>query len=216
MRALFLLIATLLCCTKATVNHAQLLSQGTLELFSDASGLESSVDSIIRLSQWGINTSQAWDAALPLSNSDASCVLANQMTVPSSCAEPNSECHTCFESATRALNSNRRNLHRAFCITNSNLVMAKSAIAFGDSASGIHGASGLAWSLGGKPQIEQATNQLKATYRRKYGDFIRSIETNMRALARCEAKHFNERDWYDRFGFMYVEHLRLRYENPDR
>jgi hypothetical protein len=178
------------------------------------------LDSGVEMSQWGLDTYESANEFLEnyqaLGNTDNLCDIGNSgPRIPSSCGEEGSECHECFRSATDSLNFNRRNLHRAWCITHTNLAMAKSAIGFGDSASGVHGVAGLSWSLGGKPQIESAMSDLRKTYRRKYGDFVRSIDTNLKALGRCEAKHFDERDWYDRFGFMYLEHLKVRYESPE-
>lgn len=180
----------------------------------------SAIDMGTGVAAWGLDTvgaaSEFLDNWRALSDTDDRCTLSDPgPQIPSSCGEPGSECYTCYEQATTALNANRRNLHRAWCITHTNLSMAKSAIAFGDSSSGVHGVTGLSWSLGGKPQIEEAVRHLRATYDRKQGDFIRSIDTNLQALGRCEAKHFGETDWYSRFAFLYLDHLRTRYKSAE-
>jgi hypothetical protein len=169
---------------------------------------------------WGVDTvgaaSEFLDNWRALSDTDDRCTLSDPgPQIPSSCGEPGSKCYTCYERATSSLNFNRRNLHRAWCITHTNLSMAKSAIGFGDSSSGIHGVAGLSWSLGGKPQIEAAMRDLRATYDRRQGDFIRAIDGNLQSLGKCEAEHFNEADWYTRFGFLYLDHLRTRYKSAE-
>ena len=169
---------------------------------------------------WGLATvgsaSDFLDSWSALGNTDGLCTLTDPgPQIPSSCGEPGSKCHTCYERATNALNFNRSNLHRAWCITHTNLAMARSAIAFGDSSSGIHAVTGLSWSLGGKPQVEEAVRHLRATYDRKQQQFISSIDGNLKALGKCEEQHFNERDWYTRFGYMYLDHLRVRYKSAD-
>ena len=178
------------------------------------------LDMGVGVTSWGLATVgaasdflESWRA---LSDIDGRCTLSDPgPQIPSSCGEAGSKCYACYERATGALNANRATLHRAWCITHTNLSMARSAMAFGDSSSGIHGVAGLSWSLGGKPQIEEATRSLRATYDRRQGDFIRAIDGNLKSLGKCEAEHFGERDWYTRFGYMYLDHLRLRYKSAD-
>lgn len=130
--------------------------------------------------------------------------------VPSQCAE-SEDCMLCYRDAVRAIDFNRFYIERARCITAANVRMAKSAIAFGDSSSGVHGVTGLAWSLGGKPQVEQAVRDLKRTYTRKANDYLFEIDRSMKRLGRCEAEHFGERDWYQRYGWLYVNFMRSKY-----
>lgn len=134
-------------------------------------------------------------------------------SVPSSCGD-SSECNACFQDAVRAIDFNRYWIERARCITAANVHMAKSAMAFGDSSSGVHGVTGLSWSLGGKPQIEQALSGLRNTYRRKAGEYLGQIETSMRQLGQCEADHFGDRDWYERYGWLYVNFMKAKYASP--
>jgi hypothetical protein len=131
-------------------------------------------------------------------------------TVPSQCAE-SEDCMRCYGDAVRAIDFNRFYIERARCITAANVRMANSAMAFGDSSSGVHGVMGLSWSLGGKPQIEQAVADLKRTYTRKANDYLFEIDRSMKKLGQCEAEHFGERDWYQRYGWLYVNFMRSKY-----
>lgn len=157
---------------------------------------------------------ELWDNWESLDDQEADCGLnytadAGPM-VPSQCAE-SEDCMRCYGDAVRAIDFNRFYIERARCITAANVRMAKSAIAFGDSSSGVHGVTGLSWSLGGKPQVEQALRDLKRTYTRKANDYLFEIDRSMKKLGQCEAEHFGERDWYQRYGWLYVNFMRSKY-----
>ncbi len=159
---------------------------------------------------------QAWEDWDSLDEREADCG-ANYTrdagpVVPSSCADSDA-CRRCYEDAVRAIDFNRFYIERARCITAANVRMANSAMAFGDSSSGVHGVTGLSWSLAGKPQIEKAVADLKKTYVRKAGDYLHEIDRSMRQLGQCEAEHFGERDWYQRYGWLYVNFMRAKYES---
>ncbi len=42
-------------------------------------------------------------------------------------------------------------------------------------------------------------------------DYLREIDRSMRQLGQCEAEHFGERDWYQRYGWLYVNFMRAKY-----
>jgi len=135
--------------------------------------------------------------------------------IPSGCAEAGSQCAQCVRDAEANIQFNRRYLHTAWSITNSTIDYANKKIAFGDSVSSIHGAMGLSWQLAGKPQIEEAVADLRKTYGKKYRDYTGHIERSLRKMADCEQNNFATRDLYQRFGFLYMEFIRSRYESPD-
>ncbi|MCF7221429.1 hypothetical protein [Marilutibacter chinensis] len=134
-------------------------------------------------------------------------------TVPSHCAEGD-ECRQCYEEAVRKIDFNRFYIERARCITAANVKMANSAMAFGDSASGIHAVTGLSWQLQGKPQIEQAVAKLKKTYTSKAGQYLDGLESSLKALGECEARHYGEEDWYQRHGWLYHNFMQAKYGTP--
>ena len=135
--------------------------------------------------------------------------------IPSGCAEANSTCAQCVRRAEENIQFNRRYLHIAWSISHSTLDYANKRIAFGDTVSGIHGAMALSWQLAGKPQIEEAMESLRKTYGKKYKDYIKNIESSLRNMADCEAENYSIRDLYQRFGFLYLEFIKSRYESPD-
>ena len=135
--------------------------------------------------------------------------------IPSGCAEANSVCAQCVRQAEENIQFNRRYLHIAWSLSHSTLDYANKRIAFGDTVSGIHGAMALSWQLAGKPQIEEAMESLRKTYGKKYKDYIKNIEGSLHKMADCEAENYSIRDLYQRFGFLYLEFIKSRYESPD-
>ncbi len=135
--------------------------------------------------------------------------------IPSSCAEAGSPCAQCVRNAEGVVQFNRNYLHVAWSVTNDTIRYAEKKVAFGDAVSGMHGAMALSWQLAGKPQIDQALGDLRKTYARKYQIYIGNIQGALRQMSECEQQNFATRDLYERFGFIYLEFLRSRYESAE-
>ena len=93
--------------------------------------------------------------------------------VPARCAA-SADCENCFQEAQRKLNFMRYNLEKLKIIYRSTKDYADNAMAFGDSASGIHGVSGLAWQHE-KVGIQKSLEKLGKTYDEKYRGMMRSL-----------------------------------------
>lgn len=189
----------------ATVEAAEGTAQGRMGKTVDLAG--TGVGAVVAAeelySDW-----QALDAA----EADCGSAYTNAgPVVPSQCAE-SAACRQCYESAVRSIDFNRFYAERAYCVTAAALKMAKSATAFGDSASGFHGMMGLSWQLQGKPQIKEATESLKKTYKSKASQYLNGLDRALKKLGQCEAEHFGEQDWYARYGWMYLSFMKARYE----
>ncbi len=137
---------------------------------------------------------------------DLSVSGANMM--PSSCKEGD-ECYTCYKSAVDELNFIRKQLARMSCIYNNTKNFAEKAIAFGDNVSGIHGALGLGWQYH-RAGIEESVDHLRGTYKQKYKEFMATLQHALQGISECEAK-FGQRDWYQRYGFIYFEFMQDKY-----
>jgi hypothetical protein len=133
--------------------------------------------------------------------------------VPSSC-EGNEGCGDCYRQALADLNRIRTLLERLRAIYANTKNFADKAMAFGDSASGIHGVSGLAWQQE-KRRIEREVATLQQSYDAKYRELLPGVERALRRIGECEARHFNNPDWYDRYGFIYYTFLSDRYKRAD-
>lgn len=170
---------------------------------SDAIGVARDADDFLR----------DWEA---LDGEEAACgsayTDASGPTVPSHCAE-GEDCRQCYSDAVEKINFNRFYIERARCITAANVRMANSAMAFGDSSSGIHAVTGLAWQLEGKPQIEEAVRRLKKTYTDKAAIYLSSLDAALKDLGQCEAEHYGETDWYQRYGWIYHNFMKAKYQS---
>ncbi len=134
--------------------------------------------------------------------------------VPTSCNESD-DCHACYAPAIRSINGNRLTLGKAWALARSTIVFTEQAVAFGDSIAGLHPSAGVGWNFGVKQDVNKSLNTMRATYDRRYREFIAALERGLRELGECEARFYGERDWYDRFGFMYLSFLEAKYEHPD-
>ncbi len=177
-----------------------------VDVFSDSAaiGIARNADDLLR----NVEALDAQEAACGSAYTDAS-----GPTVPSQCAE-HDDCRQCYEEAVRKIDFNRFYIERARCITAANVKMANSAMAFGDSASGIHAVTGLSWQLQGKPQIKEAVEKLKKTYTSKAGDYLDNLEGSLKQLGQCEARHYGEDDWYQRYGWIYHNFMKAKYASP--
>lgn len=189
--------------------------------FSDGMDLDRALDLIDVISDSkAIGVTRDADAFLrnleSLGAEEAACGSAytdsSGPTVPSRCAE-GEDCLRCYEDAVAKINFNRFYIERARCITAANVRMANSAMAFGDSSSGIHAITGLAWQLEGKPQIQEAVEKLKKTYTEKAAIYLRNLEGALQELGRCEAEHYGEEDWYQRYGWVYHNFMKAKYQS---
>ena len=134
--------------------------------------------------------------------------------VPSQCAGSD-QCGACFQKAHENLNRQRFRLAKLRRIYVSTMRMGKSAIAFGDNVSGIHGLSGLYWQAKGRAPIERQMKQFQGTCRNKYEEIIGDLRTALQEVAACEAQFYGEHDWYDRYGFIYYQFMSERYRPDD-
>lgn len=156
------------------------------------------------------------DAYRALTSADATCMDlgdAGAPAVPTSCAD-SPECGQCFTDAQRRLDGMRINLERLRCVYTAAANFTRSAIAFGDSASGVHAVTGLAWQTE-KRGIEDAFNHLKQTYDEKYHQMLPNLRASLEGLGQCEAQYFHNNDWYNRYGFIYYTFMADRYKRSD-
>jgi hypothetical protein len=161
-------------------------------------------------------TTQFISAFRALTDIDATCMDlgdAGAPSVPTSCAD-SAQCGQCFTDAQRRLDGMRINLERLRCVYTATANFTRASIAFGDSSSGVHGVIGLEWQTQ-KAGIQQAFESLKHTYDVKYGQMLPNLRASLEGLGECEARYFNEHDWYSRFGFIYYTFMADRYKRSD-
>lgn len=148
-----------------------------------------------------------------LTDHDATCMNFSPTgapEVPASCAG-NETCGQCYTVAIRELNGMRLNLERLRCYYSAYKRFVDASVAFGDSASGIHAVTGLAWQSE-RAGILAAMDSLNRTYDTKYAQMMPNLRAALEKVGGCEADYFQERDWYARFGFIYYTFMSDRYK----
>jgi hypothetical protein len=130
--------------------------------------------------------------------------------VPSSCADK-PDCNTCFAAAYRELNFTRMTLERLRSIHTRTIAYIKAKESFGDTVSPVHGISGLSWQYA-KADIEKARASFNKTSLDKYEQLIGNMRRSIEMVAACERDHFDNPDWDDRYGFMYLQAVKTAYK----
>ncbi|MFN4291172.1 MAG: hypothetical protein ACK4E7_09880 [Permianibacter sp.] len=129
--------------------------------------------------------------------------------IPSMCPN-NPACQQCFGTAHSKFVDERLLLEELRIIYDSTQTFASAALSFGDTVSGVHGVSGLAWQSE-RRKIEKSLTGMKEAYDRKYAELIDRTHEALLGISRCEDQ-FGMEDWYNRFGYIYFEFLRDKYK----
>ncbi|HXG55077.1 MAG TPA: hypothetical protein VNJ03_06825 [Vicinamibacterales bacterium] len=134
--------------------------------------------------------------------------------VPSHCTAPDGTktegCNDCYAAAYRKLTAVRTALEKLRRVGATTRAFSAKSIAFGDSVSGVHGVAGLGWQPE-RAKIEASLTQFEKAYDAKYVELMGLLEVALKDIGQCEAKHFNQADWYDRYGFIYYTFMADRY-----
>lgn len=136
---------------------------------------------------------------------------AGMPRVPSNCAA-SEECGACYEQAQRKLNRIRGTFEKLRAIGLETREIKDDALAVGASISSLPGA-GLGW-YGARRNIMGGWNEFIGTYDSKYRELLGSLRGALEEIGACEAEHFDEANWFDRFGFIYFQFMEDRY-HPD-
>ncbi len=163
--------------------------------------------------------SDLWDAYKNLGSCMNTAIPAGMPSVPTYCYEADMDntgdgpCAKCFEEARSKFNGVRYKFIKLAIIYRCTKSFADKSMAFGDDVSSVHGVSGLAWQSE-KRKIEESVERLKKSYDDKYIELLQRLREAMIDIAECE-EEFGERDWYDRFGFMFYEFMKEKYRRTD-
>jgi len=128
--------------------------------------------------------------------------------LPVSCTQQ--ECVACYRDAQTSLNRAMFTLGRLRTIFLRTKTFVDKAIAFGTSGSSIHAVQGLAWQQE-KKKIEDTMDGMNKAYDKKKPELMGGLKSALDKIAVCEAEHFHNPDWYNRFGFMYYQFMNARY-----
>lgn len=130
--------------------------------------------------------------------------------VPLRCFE-SAGCRECFSGAQESLRQVRARFERLRAVYIRTKTFTDRSIAFGDNVSGVHGIAGLAWHAE-RVKILGSMQGFNQSYDNKYSELVGVLGDALQQIGQCEARHFDEPDWYDRFGFIYYSFMVDRYK----
>lgn len=131
--------------------------------------------------------------------------------VPTSCDEAMKDgCEDCYKKAYDRLYKLRMNFEKLRAIKISTENFTKSSLSFGDSVSGVHGVAGLGWQAE-RRKIEASFKNFEKAYRNKHQELTEKLKDVLTDIDQCEARYYGEKDWYNRFGYMYFSFMEDRY-----
>tara|TARA_R110000850_G_scaffold182360_1_gene307766 strand:+ start:17296 stop:18642 length:1347 start_codon:yes stop_codon:yes gene_type:complete len=122
-------------------------------------------------------------------------------------------CAGCFLEARQDFNEVRYLFEQLATIYRCTKNFSNAALSFGDNVAGVHSVAGLTWQAE-RRKIEASITELENAYDNKYGELLQSLSDSMLKLSECEARYGVE-DWFDRFGYMYFEFIRDKYQRKD-
>ena len=120
------------------------------------------------------------------------------------------ECIACFNRAQNNLTQARYNLEKLRVSAAATKGYVSSKIAVGDGLSGLTGLAALEWQRQ-RSGINKQFDKYKITYDGKYEEMMKGLQTAITRYDSCESQ-FGERDWYNRFGFLYVQFMADKYK----
>jgi hypothetical protein len=130
--------------------------------------------------------------------------------VPVSCAGKEG-CSECYTDAYGQLDKVRVNFEQLRVLYGSTMNWTKAEIAFGDSIAGSVGVGGLEWVVQ-RRKIEASVGTLNKAYDNKYNQLLGRLKQALMAISNCEARQYNDPDWYNRFGYMFYTFMATRYQ----
>ncbi|MEQ1642790.1 MAG: hypothetical protein ABL959_05040 [Pyrinomonadaceae bacterium] len=124
------------------------------------------------------------------------------------------KCADCYEAAYNKLNDARRRLERLKCLGLTTKSFVNQKISFGDTVSGgLGGIQGLAWQKARK-EILDSYSKFKDAYDLKYRELMDGLTESLQEIDKCEAQN-GQKDWFQRFGFIYVEFMAEKYKRVE-
>ena len=64
-------------------------------------------------------------------------------------------------------------------------------------------------------EILETFKTVQEKYDDKYEELMEKLKAALEAIARCEETVYEEKDWYQRYGFVYYEFMAARYQRTD-
>jgi len=132
-------------------------------------------------------------------------------SVPSKCYE-NKACRPCYVDAYDKVNTTRKNLEKVRAHYNFTHRFTAKGIAF---MQGVAAAAGGIAAMGAAAEADKVDESLKnfdQVVRNKNLELLEKLQSNLKEVAKCEAKFYKTEDWYDRYGYMYYQFMYAHYD----
>lgn len=134
----------------------------------------------------------------------------NAPPIPASCVRRDG-CEECYSEAYERLGRARVLLARAQTLYKATHRFAASSVALGDNLAPSTREAALVWQAQ-KPGIERSLATFDQAYDRKIEAMLGNLKEVLLMISECEERHYNNPDWFTRYGFMYLEFMKTRYE----
>jgi hypothetical protein len=175
----------------------------------DASTIAKAMDYFKKFLEITQNAEKMWNDSKTLSPNEASPDFGQRgPTMPSSCAGDalaSEECR-CFAKSAERLDKNRVMLEKLRVLVANQKAFKDKAIALGNSYAQLHTLMGIQWVGIRKHDIEEPYEQFKTISNQKHQLVMGAIQESLKDISACEAR-MGERDWYQKYGFIYYEFL---------
>jgi len=131
-------------------------------------------------------------------------------SVPSKCME-NKDCKPCFEKAHAGLNKTRTHLEKVrgrYKYTHRFTKLGQQVLTAAGAAGG-----GIA-ALGASAEnikVDKALDDFDNVVKAKNKELLAKLEGNLKEISACEAKFYQNDDWYNRYGFTYYQFMLANY-----
>jgi|SRR5687768_1249933 hypothetical protein len=113
-------------------------------------------------------------------------------------------CGQCFEDAHKDIETTLQRFEKLRRVHAQTEEVYKTSVAFGDGASKVGGIITTAGWMKIRAGIKQEMEKYYVVYDDKFEELKEALIESLGKVAECEAKYFNNADWYDRYGFMFV------------
>lgn len=139
-----------------------------------------------------------------------------QPPLPSRCySEPRGDCAACFETANGELEKWRKLLEDLWVIYKKTEMEAGRIIELADAAAGMSPLANFVWQVSKSNPNEAHVKSQAAFYKKydeNYTELIKRLNDGLIEVGNCEQKHFDDDDWYNRYGLPFYLFMRDRYQ----
>jgi hypothetical protein len=130
--------------------------------------------------------------------------------IPSQCME-DPKCKVCFGEAQAKVDQARIGLEKARAIYEFTNKLAKQGEALMQGAASMAGGPAAVAASVETMKTEETLKQFNQTVKAKNKELLGKVEVGLRAISACEKQFYKNDDWYNRYGYMYMQFMLAHY-----